>query len=231
MVVLCFPALSSTLRPPTARNRGRESRGEHDEEEAVMRLMRVLIGLVVGLTTIHVATTAQGAVLCRKKSGVVIWRQPTCKPKETALNLTELGVLGPTGPTGSAGVDGADGADGAPAVVQRTDLHYTGQDDAAPGGFPFAEFRSVGPFTKAQAGTTIKLTWNAHGRAIGAAGNFCHWQLRIDGNDSLGSASASPNVASEGTAVLYATAATSYDNLSATAHFDGLATGSHTVSL
>ncbi|MCW5892027.1 MAG: hypothetical protein KIT14_16000 [bacterium] len=49
---------------------------------------------------------SQGAVLCKKKSGVVVVRDDACRKKETAVALAELGALGPKGDPGEPGPRG-----------------------------------------------------------------------------------------------------------------------------
>ena len=71
---------------------------------------------VVCAASVLVATTltpalvppASGAVLCQKKSGVVVVRA-ACKKKETALDLAQFGAVGPKGDPGEPGPPGADG--------------------------------------------------------------------------------------------------------------------------
>jgi hypothetical protein len=55
----------------------------------------------VVVVVLGVAVSADGAVLCRKKNGTVVFRDEACKRKETAIDLSSLGAVGPTGPAGS----------------------------------------------------------------------------------------------------------------------------------
>ena len=47
---------------------------------------------------------ADAAVLCKRKSGVVVVREDACKKKETALDLAQFGALGPKGDKGDPGI-------------------------------------------------------------------------------------------------------------------------------
>lgn len=51
------------------------------------------------------APSARAAVLCQKRSGVVVVRT-ACKKKETPLDLAQFGAVGPTGPKGDQGPAG-----------------------------------------------------------------------------------------------------------------------------
>jgi len=65
--------------------------------------MRWIVAAVaaLGLTC---AAHADAAVLCRRKSGVVVVRDAACKKKETALDLAQFGALGPKGDKGDPGI-------------------------------------------------------------------------------------------------------------------------------
>jgi hypothetical protein len=67
--------------------------------------------------------SARGAVLCQKKSGVVVVRN-ACRKKEAALDLTQLGLVGPPGPAGSI--------EGAPAAGDLTGSYPAPTIAAAP---------------------------------------------------------------------------------------------------
>ena len=62
-------------------------------------VMLALIGVCV------VAPTRAGAapVLCKKKLGTIVVRDPACKSKEAQLDLSQFGAVGPQGPAGPAG--------------------------------------------------------------------------------------------------------------------------------
>jgi len=62
---------------------------------------------VVVVVAVMVAMSADAALLCRKKNGSVVFRDPACKKKETALDLGSLGALGPKGPKGDQGSAGS----------------------------------------------------------------------------------------------------------------------------
>ncbi len=62
--------------------------------------------------TIMWTASAHGAVLCQKRSGVVVVRE-VCKKKERPLDLAQFGAVGPKGDTGDPGPAGS--VEGAPA--------------------------------------------------------------------------------------------------------------------
>jgi hypothetical protein len=59
------------------------------------------------------AAVAEAATVCRKKSGVLLLRPASCKKKETAVQLADLGATGAKGNAGAKGDTGATGAAGA----------------------------------------------------------------------------------------------------------------------
>ena len=61
---------------------------------------------VAAVAALGMTWTAQAdaAVLCKKKSGVVVVRDEACKKKETALDLAQFGALGPKGDKGEPGI-------------------------------------------------------------------------------------------------------------------------------
>jgi len=63
-------------------------------------IVAVLVSWGVGVVGVR------AAVLCEKKSGVVVVRD-ACKKKETALDLPSFGALGPKGDPGTPGTPGA----------------------------------------------------------------------------------------------------------------------------
>ena len=68
--------------------------------------MKVLVGIAaVLLGLLASAPGADGAVICRKKSGVLVSRE-ACSKREAAVDLAQVGVLGPTGPEGPGGPAG-----------------------------------------------------------------------------------------------------------------------------
>jgi len=59
---------------------------------------------VAWLAALAVAGTAVAApVMCEKKSGVVVVRDPACKKKELVLDLSHFGMIGPKGDKGDPG--------------------------------------------------------------------------------------------------------------------------------
>jgi len=72
----------------------------------------VAYAIVGAAVVIGVGGVAGAATVCKKRSGVLLFRAASCKKKETAVQLADLGVTGPKGDTGTAGADGADGSPG-----------------------------------------------------------------------------------------------------------------------
>ncbi len=70
---------------------------------------------------------ARAAVLCQKKSGAVFVRD-ACKKKETALDVSALGLVGPRG---QQGIQGPKGDPGAPAAAFWVRVHYDGTVESA----------------------------------------------------------------------------------------------------
>jgi hypothetical protein len=136
----------------------------------------------------------------------------------------QAGPAGPAGPTGPAGAAGPAGAPGAAAVVKRSVLHFAGQNSATPS-FSYAQLRTLGTFTKNTAASAISVTWVDH--VSGGGGSFCQYQLRIDGADDTGSTSTAYSGTAESGAVNYG----GDEAVSVTEIFNGLAAGSHTLSL
>jgi hypothetical protein len=58
--------------------------------------------LIAGALVLLLAPTlsVRAAVLCQRKSGVVVVRPTACKKKEVPLDLTQFGAVGPAGPAG-----------------------------------------------------------------------------------------------------------------------------------
>jgi hypothetical protein len=75
------------------------------------KAVRVLGVLVAATLSPAFVPSASGAVLCQKRSGVVVVR-PACKKKESALDLAQFGAIGPKGDPGQQGLPGPPGADG-----------------------------------------------------------------------------------------------------------------------
>ena len=71
--------------------------------------MKALVGMPAVLVAVVLAAgvvTPAGAtpVLCKKKSGLVVVRDPACKKKEKTLDLAQFGAVGPPGMQGPPGV-------------------------------------------------------------------------------------------------------------------------------
>lgn len=69
----------------------------------------------------------------------------------------------------------------AEATVARKRIDYTDGAGSTSVGPAYVPLRDLGTFVKAQAGTSVTLTWNTHLDAFGEPGAFCDFQLRIDG--------------------------------------------------
>jgi len=67
------------------------------------------VGLVVALAAVGASSDGTAAVLCKKKSGVVVVRDDACRKKETVVVLSEFGALGPQGEPGEPGEPGPRG--------------------------------------------------------------------------------------------------------------------------
>lgn len=135
-----------------------------------------------------------------------------------------MGAGGATGAQGPVGPPGADGTDGTPGTTTVTRLD-TGAASSSSVSGTYALLRTVGSFSKAAASSHVKLTWNGHVRGTGVIATdwFCDFQLRVDGV---------ANGSGTGRAVLYAGGGLQNDAPAGdTTFFDGLAVGSHTVSI
>lgn len=92
-------------------------------------MWRLHVATLLGLTLV---IPADGAVICKKKSGVLVQRPGACRGREVELPVSELqglqgpqgtqgpqgppgldGALGPTGPTGATGPRGPSGSSSA----------------------------------------------------------------------------------------------------------------------
>jgi hypothetical protein len=78
--------------------------------------MPTLNHVVAGGLVLAIAGAADAAVLCRKKSGAVLYRDGACKKKETAVDLATLGAAGPKGADGAQGPQGPAG----PGVITKS---------------------------------------------------------------------------------------------------------------
>jgi hypothetical protein len=74
--------------------------------------------LAVALVVGSVPRLAGAApVLCRKKSGAILVRDPACRKKEAPLDLAQFGAVGPQGDKGDTGEKGDKGDKGDPGSV------------------------------------------------------------------------------------------------------------------
>jgi hypothetical protein len=87
------------------------------------RRVAALLAVVV-----PVGSAAAAPVLCQKKRGAVVVRDPACKRGETPLDLAAFGAVGPAGPPGPQGPPGPTAASyGVRNPSYRVDLTATPQ--------------------------------------------------------------------------------------------------------
>lgn len=67
-----------------------------------MRGPWVVVALIV-IGTLAPAEADAAPVICKKRSGAMVVRDPACKRKETAVDLTQFGAIGPKGDQGEPG--------------------------------------------------------------------------------------------------------------------------------
>jgi hypothetical protein len=70
-----------------------------------MRIVTTVVGLLIRSTSVD-------ATLCRRKSGVVLFRPGACKGREKPLSAGDIGAVGQTGPEGPRGPQGPAGPAG-----------------------------------------------------------------------------------------------------------------------
>ncbi len=70
------------------------------------------VGFVCGFLALGGAAPGRAAVLCAKKTGVLVVESSACKKKETPVDLSQFGAVGPRGPQGVPGAQGGPGATG-----------------------------------------------------------------------------------------------------------------------
>ena len=66
-------------------------------------MYRTRLGLVVISSLLAGAPSAPGAVICARRSGTLKLRSDVCKPTETLVDATAIGLQGPPGPPGPPG--------------------------------------------------------------------------------------------------------------------------------
>jgi hypothetical protein len=111
-------------------------------------------------------------------------------------------------------------AESSPSV---TVMHYSGATTDASISFTWEKMRDLGSFTKAAGDSHVLISKTGHGRVDG---EFCHWQLRVDGTSDAGNAGGSYAEADGANAVQYATGSYFTQGL-----FQDLSAGSHSVEL
>jgi hypothetical protein len=75
-----------------------------------MRVRRV--GATMLLAAVLGPSLVDAAALCKKKNGVVVIRDATCKAKEQPVDLSAFGAIGPKGDAGAPGAKGDKGDQG-----------------------------------------------------------------------------------------------------------------------
>lgn len=75
---------------------------------------RPWIVIVSAMALLAGVSEGVAAVLCKKPSGTVVLRDDACRKRETAVDLSALGVQGPLGPQGEQGLPGEPGSQGEP---------------------------------------------------------------------------------------------------------------------
>jgi hypothetical protein len=120
--------------------------------QAVVSVWQTAVLVVVG---VGLVAPAEGAVICRKKSGVLLQRETACKGKEVELPLSDLqgpegaqglpgeqgdqgiqGTQGPTGATGPIGPSSGRRVDGTPnAPIDNLGTTIATMSDIAPGAY------------------------------------------------------------------------------------------------
>jgi hypothetical protein len=163
-----------------------------------VRVVVVMVGLAWAC-----ASTADAAVFCSTKKGAVKLRE-SCKPKETVVDLSSLGVEGPAGNPGDPGAPGSPGADGqlrvygdgsAGAKTVAADELWTG--GTAPTNFQFTDVTINAATTlTVPSGTVIRCTgtFTNNGTIVvqeGASGAF------VSSSQFLGSSFGGVNIPGE----------------------------------
>lgn len=200
--------------------RGQSSRGKG----------RLLVGVVVGLLVAATTATAAGLI------GGEDVRNGSLTGKDIRnKSLTKRdfrgsvrgprgargprGRLGPTGPTGPAGPAGASGLRTILTFSEGNEITFNATNSQT-----FVKVRDVGTFSKSTAGSTVRLTLIDHGTRTGTSPYaLCAWQLRIDDLNAAGGGDLDGYEAITGSA--------SPVPLFTQSYFEGVAAGTHTVSL
>ena len=108
-----------------------------------MRLWKLAFGMVVCVGISAMTAPIEAAVICKKKSGVLVDRDTSCKAKETAINLASFGAVGPSGPTGPMGAPGQSALTPLPSGKTVSGV-WGGSITAANAG---DHYRGFGPFS------------------------------------------------------------------------------------
>jgi len=123
--------------------------------------------LIATVVLTALVTPAGAAVLCKKKSGVVVVR-PACAKKETAVNLSEFLSVGQPGPKGDPGTPGATGAQGDTGGPGATGAKGD-RGPEGPEGPPGTELRASCPADSVDVGRTCVDKYEASIWSIPAA--------------------------------------------------------------
>jgi hypothetical protein len=111
----------------------------------------------------------------------------------------------------------------------ETVINYSGSNTEATPISDFELLRTIGNFNKVRAESVIRMEMTSHHESIGATAgvDFCHYQLRIDGLATNGSAVLEPGPGRGANAVAYISNAP----VSATGYWNDLAAGAHTAQI
>jgi hypothetical protein len=109
----------------------------------------------------------------------------------------------------------------------RRRIEYTDGSDTSSVAASYVLLRNMGVFSKTSTNSTVVLTWNTHVDAVGEAGTFCDFQLRVDGKPD------SDRDGGGGRAVVYVPSGSGGGSSPVTvaALFGRIGAGSHTASV
>jgi hypothetical protein len=112
-------------------------------------------------------------------------------------------------------------------ATTRRRIEYTDGSDTSSVAASYVLLRNMGVFSKASPNSTVVLTWNTHVDAVGEAGTFCDFQLRVDGKPDT------DRDGGGGRAVVYVPSGSGGGSSPVTvaALFGRLGAGSHTASV
>lgn len=115
----------------------------------------------------------------------------------------------------------------AEVALPRRRIEYSDASDTTQVTSTYVLLRNLGSFGKSSPTSTVLLTWNTHVDAVGEAGTFCDFQLRVDGKPD------SEREGGGGRAVVYVPAGTGSGSspVTVSALFTRVGGGNHTASV